>query len=113
MSIIADGFFLLSRSLDYSFIDLNYGKSRTRSIYYLSKYLYETERLTYIDPFIRTIILSAKCIGIEQCSFLYVLPQQQGAESHEEKKTTQFGKSEGSSQSNAAANPSQLLRTTL
>lgn len=33
MSIIADGFFLLSRSLDYSFIDLNYGKSRTRSIY--------------------------------------------------------------------------------
>lgn len=42
MSIIADGFFLLSRSLDYSFIDLNYGKSRTRSIYYLSKYLYET-----------------------------------------------------------------------
>lgn len=51
----------------------------------------------------------SKCIGIEQCSFLYVLPQQQGAESHEEKKTKpQFGNSEGSSHSNAAANPSQL-----
>lgn len=85
MSIIADGFFLLSRSLDYSFIDLLW--QIKDKINLLSKQIFIWNwRLAYIDPFRRTIILSVKCIGIEQCSFLYVLPQQQGAENHEEKR---------------------------
>lgn len=46
------------------------------------------------------MILAAKCIGIEQCSFLYVLPQEQGAESPEEKRKHNLG--------SQRAHPSQM-----
>lgn len=44
--------------------------------------------MAYIDPFIRSIILSVKYFGIEQLSLHYVLPQQQVVASHEENEKT-------------------------